>query len=67
MTIAALAIAIADVIGYQGSFKFDPAKPSGTPRKLLDVSKLKALGWAPRTSLKAGLEKAYEDYLGRYA
>ena len=54
MTIAELARLIADVVGFTGRFVFDASKPDGTPRKLLDVSKLAALGWHPRIDLEAG-------------
>ena len=59
VTIRELAEKIRDVVGYQGEICFDPSKPDGTPRKVLDVSKLKALGWEPRVSLDHGLEHAY--------
>jgi GDP-L-fucose synthase len=62
VTIAELAKLIADIIGFTGRFLFDPAKPDGTPRKLLDVSKLTALGWLPRIPLEAGIRQTYEWY-----
>jgi GDP-L-fucose synthase len=62
-TISQLARIIADTLGFDGGLRFDPAKPDGTPRKLLDVSRLKALGWEPRTGLPEGLALAYEDFL----
>jgi GDP-L-fucose synthase len=64
VTIADLARLIADVTGFTGSLAFDPSKPDGTPRKLLDVSRMTALGWQATTTLKAGLEVAYADFLG---
>lgn len=63
LTIADLARTIAAVIGYRGDLVFDTTKPDGTPRKLLDVSKMKALGWQAKTPLRAGLEVAYADFL----
>ena len=62
-TIREVAEIVANVIGFTGKFDFDKSKPDGTPRKLLDVSRLNALGWKPQTSLKEGVAKAYEDYL----
>ncbi|OYU49407.1 MAG: GDP-fucose synthetase [Rhizobiales bacterium PAR1] len=63
VTIAELAREIARVTGFTGDLVFDTSKPDGTPRKLLDVSKLKALGWQAKTELRAGLEVAYRDFL----
>ena len=62
VTIAELARLIADVVGFKGRFAFDASKPDGTPRKLLDVSKLAALGWCPRIDLKTGIRQTYEWY-----
>jgi len=59
ITIRDLARMIADIVGYQGELAFDSSKPDGTPRKLLDVSRLRSLGWKPRTSLKDGIEAVY--------
>ncbi len=64
-TIADFARLVAEVVGYKGEFTFDTSRPDGTPRKLLDVSKLTAMGWTARTSLKAGLAAAYADFIGR--
>jgi GDP-L-fucose synthase len=47
------------VIGYTGALTFDHSKPDGTPRKLLDVSRLRSLGWRPSISLRAGIEETY--------
>ncbi len=66
-TIAELAQTIAQVQGYTGKILFDTSKPDGTPRKLMDSSCLRALGWTPKVSLTAGLAKAYQDYLSHYA
>jgi GDP-L-fucose synthase len=62
MTIAELAQTIADVVGYTGKFTYDTTKPDGTPQKLLDISRVTQLGWAPRTTLMDGLRKTYEAY-----
>ena len=54
---------VADIIGYEGEILWDTSKPNGTPRKLLDVSKAKFLGWSYKTELKDGIKLAYEDFL----
>jgi GDP-L-fucose synthase len=54
---------ICDVVGFEGELTFDPTKPDGTPRKLLDVSKLTALGWRPKISLREGIASTYEWFL----
>jgi GDP-L-fucose synthase len=63
ITIRELAETIARVIGYAGDIAFDPSKPDGTPRKLMDSTRLNALGWQAQVGLEAGLKKAYEDFL----
>jgi GDP-L-fucose synthase len=63
LTILELAENIKQLIGYEGRITFDPSKPDGTPRKLLDISKLRALGWTPKTSLAKGIRWAYQDFL----
>jgi GDP-L-fucose synthase len=65
LTIAELAGLVRDTVGYSGRIRFDATKPDGTPRKLLDVSRLSALGWRPKTSLREGLRLAYEDFQAR--
>ena len=62
-TIRELADLVAKVVEYGGELKFDLSKPDGTPRKLLDISRLSSLGWQPKTSLREGLEKAYQEFL----
>lgn len=63
VTIAELAQTIARVIGFEGALAFDPSRPDGTPRKLLDVSRLAQMGWTAKTPLEAGLSSAYADFL----
>jgi GDP-L-fucose synthase len=63
VTIADFARLVATVTGYRGEISFDPSRPDGTPRKLLDVSRLAKLGWRARTSLEDGLRLAYQAYL----
>jgi len=65
MTIKDLALLIKKVIGFEGSLTFDSSKPDGTPRKLMDVSKLHALGWKHNVELEEGIKKAYEDFLSK--
>jgi GDP-L-fucose synthase len=62
-TIAELAATIRQIVGFSGSVRFDPGKPDGTPRKLLDTSRLEALGWRPRIELLDGIRATYEWYL----
>ena len=62
VTIRELAEIIMRVVGFAGSIRFDPSKPDGTPRKLMDSSRLAEMGWAPRTSLEQGLALACEWY-----
>jgi GDP-L-fucose synthase len=62
ISIAEFARAVAEVVGFKGEFKFDASRPDGAPQKLLDVSKLAALGWRARTRLRAGLAAAYADF-----
>ena|SRR5688572_12956371 len=63
IAIAELAALIGKVVGYSGRIAYDASKPDGTPRKLMDVGRLHALGWAPRVGLEEGLERAYRDFL----
>lgn len=65
LTIRELAETIAEVVGFAGGLAFDTSKPDGTPRKLMDVSRLNALGWRARTPLREGLEHAYTDFIER--
>jgi GDP-L-fucose synthase len=61
LTIRDLATLIAEVVGYSGEIQFDATKPDGTPRKLLDVSRLNGLGWQAKISLREGLERVYAE------
>ena len=63
LTIKELTELVAKVIGYEGDILWDPSKPNGTPRKLLDVSKTAAMGWFYKTELEDGIRLAYEDFL----
>lgn len=63
VTIRALADVVGEVVGYTGRIEFDTTKPDGTPRKLMDSSRLRSLGWSPTVSLRDGLALAYQDYL----
>ena len=67
VTIADLARLVGEVVGYRGRIRFDTSKPDGTPRKLLDVSKLKHLGWQAGTPLPQGLRLAYDAFLATTA
>jgi len=65
LSIAELAVLVGEALGYEGGFIYDASKPDGTPRKLLDTSRLAALGWRPRIGLRAGIALAYRDFLAR--
>jgi GDP-L-fucose synthase len=67
MTIAELATTVAEVVGYTGKFRYASEKPDGVPRKLLDVSRLTAMGWQPRIPLRLGLADAYKWYVEHVA
>ena len=62
ITIRELSETIKQVVGYKGGIEFDASKPDGTPRKLLDCTKLHSLGWKPKIALEQGLTLAYEDF-----
>ncbi len=67
LSIRELVDKIKRIVGYDGEIKFDTTKPDGTPRKLMDVSKIKNLGWSPQIKLEQGIKLAYEDFLnGHY-
>jgi GDP-L-fucose synthase len=63
LTIKELAEMIRKIVGFEGTVVWDKTKPDGTPRKLLDISRLKALGWEPKTALENGIRKTYEWYV----
>ncbi len=63
LTIRELAALVADVVGFTGPVRWDASRPDGTPRKLLDVSRLRAAGWRPRIALREGIERTYREYL----
>lgn len=67
MTIRQLAAMVMKVVGLSGQIVFDTSKPDGTPQKLLDISRLKALGWSASISLEQGIRMAYEDFQRRVA
>jgi len=62
ITIKELATTIADVVGFKGEIVWDTSKPNGTPRKVLNVDKIKSLGWEPKVGLREGIKKTYELY-----
>jgi GDP-L-fucose synthase len=59
-----LAERVRSVIGYDGAVEYDDSKPDGTPRKLLNVTRLRSLGWSPKISLEEGIKSTYEWYCG---
>ncbi len=66
LSIKELALKVREAVGFEGRLEFDSSKPDGTPRKLLDVSRIASLGWKSKTPLEQGLRRAYEDYLERF-
>jgi GDP-L-fucose synthase len=67
MTILELAESIAKIVGWQGTFTFDKSKPDGMPRKVMDVSRLRALGWTAPTDFETGMKEAYRWYVANVA
>lgn len=67
ISIRELAELIKSIVGYEGAIEWDLSKPEGTPRKLLDISKARALGWIPRTSLREGIVKVVKSYIEKVA
>ena len=66
-SISDLARQVANVVGFKGRLRFDTTKPDGTPRKLLEVSRMKHMGWTPKQNLVRGIERAYQDFCNRYS
>ena len=67
VSIRELAETVASVVGYSGEIQWDSSKPDGTPRKLLDITRIRDLGWSPLIDLREGIESTYEWYLENYA
>jgi GDP-L-fucose synthase len=67
LTINELAELIAEVIGFKGKIVYDSSKPDGTPRKLLDITRINNLGWKAKTDLKTGIQKTYKWYLEKFS
>lgn len=67
ITIRELAEQVKATVGYSGELVLDPSKPDGTPRKLMDVTRMHSLGWRAKTPLNVGLQSSYKDFLSRYA
>jgi GDP-L-fucose synthase len=65
VTIKELAEIIGDIVGYNGEIVYDTTKPDGTPQKLLDVSRLRELGWGAKISLRDGIKQAYDWYVSK--
>jgi GDP-L-fucose synthase len=65
LTIRELAESVCEVVGFKGALRFDASKPDGTPRKLLDVSRMRQLGWSSRIGMQEGVALAYRDFLSR--
>ena len=63
VSIKELSEIIQNIVGYDGSVKWDHSKPDGTPRKWLDIEKISKLGWSPKISLEQGVKKTYEDFI----
>jgi GDP-L-fucose synthase len=62
IAIAELAQVVGEVVGYQGKISFDATKPDGAPRKWMDSSKIKGLGWSPKVNLECGIRFAYDHF-----
>jgi GDP-L-fucose synthase len=63
LTISELASTISGIVGFKGEIEYDTSKPDGTPRKLMDVTRINKLGWKYKTDLKEGIEKTYKWFL----
>ena len=62
ISVKELAELIAEIVGFEGQITWDHSKPDGTPRKLLDSTRIKGLGWEPKIELREGLERTYKEY-----
>jgi len=67
ISIGALAELVCEVVGYKGEIAYDASKPDGTPRKLLDISRLEAMGWRPKINLREGIAQTYRWFLEHVA
>lgn len=67
LTISELAHQIAEIVEYKGNFTYDTSMPDGTPQKLLDISKIRSLGWQAKTDLRQGIKLTYQEYLRRFS
>ena len=65
ISISSLSQLVRKIVGYEGELQFNPAKPDGTPRKLLDISRLRRLGFRPKTTLRSGVKVVYKDYVAQ--
>ena len=63
ISIKELSKLVSSIIGYEGDIIWDKSKPDGTPRKLLDISKLKRIGWSPNTKLEEGIKLTFQSYI----
>ncbi|MFD2967303.1 GDP-L-fucose synthase [Sphingobacterium bambusae] len=66
LSIGSLALLIKEIVGFEGAILFDSSKPDGTPRKLMDVTKIRELGWKHKVSLAEGIKLAYADYIAKH-
>ena len=66
LSIKSLAEMICDIVGYTGALEWDTSKPDGTPRKLMNVDRINALGWKARIGLREGIERVYADVKGTF-
>ncbi|MEX2534774.1 MAG: NAD-dependent epimerase/dehydratase family protein [Trueperaceae bacterium] len=66
ITIRELALLIKEIVGFSGDLEFDSTKPDGTPRKLMDVSRLQRAGWNAQTGRREGIDRTYRWYLGEF-
>ena len=67
ISIKQLAVRVRQIVGFEGEIVWDTSKPDGTPRKLMDNSRLRAMGWKPQIDLETGIRLAYKDFLKRFS